>query len=169
MINLYREVCEAYPKQPRFPACSSDEAHALTDRPLPSAFFELTPPSFAPSDPHARLMLEGEYSGTAVKVWAAEHTSYRDNLHDENRVGFTFVPLVHLLFQLMTHELRNSQKICKDQRAIFQLVVKTHESWIFFRADDILPGDGPLEGHISEERAADSFERDFLSMAALPA
>jgi hypothetical protein len=96
MISLYREV--AHPKQTQFPICSAAEG-------LEHALIEQKSPHFAASDPHARRMLEGEFSGTALKVSAAEHARYRDNLQDENHAGLTFVPLVRLSSQLLTREL----------------------------------------------------------------
>lgn len=141
MINLYREVYED-PKQRQFPIRSAAEApwHAPIDPPLPPAFFELTPPHFAASDPHSRPMLEGE-SGTGIEVSAAKQSRYCDNLHDEKHPGLIFVPVVCLSSHLLTRELRNSQKICEDQLAICHLAFKTPGVIAFFlgRSSDIYP------------------------------
>jgi transposase-like protein len=84
MISLSREV--AHPKQTQFPICSAAEGleHALIDRRLPPAFLAQKSPHFAASDPHARRMLEGEFSRTALKVSAAEHCKH----HEAKRFGF---------------------------------------------------------------------------------
>jgi hypothetical protein len=162
MINLYREVYED-PKQRQFPIRSAAEApwHAPIDPPLPPAFLELAPPHFAASDPHSRLMLEGAYSGTAIEVSAAKQSRYCDNPHDEKHPGLIFVPVVCSSSHLLTRELRNSQKICEGSARNMPVSSQNARSHRLFLGElQHLSGEEQIEEHISEERAADSSERE---------